>query len=197
MADDTSNSVTKLLHDAGGGDASAVDRLWDEVYPELRRMAKQQLVGEGPYCKMQTTSLVNEAYLRLVGNAPIEWSNRRHFFSAAARAMRRIRVDDARNRLRIKRGGGKHPDRLLAEPPVEGKEMLQELAVDEALTTLESVDPRRAEIVMLRYYAGLSVDETAAALEVAPRTVDAEWRFARAWLHRELSKGDSTAGSVV
>ncbi|TWT44343.1 RNA polymerase sigma factor [Phycisphaerae bacterium RAS1] len=183
--------ITQLLHAAGRGDRSAAQRLWNEVYEELRRLARRQLAGEGPRCTIQTTSLVHEAYMRLVGSEQIEWENHRHFFGAAARAMRQIRVDDARRRGRIKRGGDQAPAPLVDDAPIFDDDPAEILSIDEALKILELAAPRQAEIVTHRYYSGLSVDETAAALGVSPRTVDTEWRFARAWLHRELTKGDT------
>jgi RNA polymerase sigma factor (TIGR02999 family) len=141
---------------------------------------------------LQTTVLVSEAYLRLVGDADVQWANRRHFFAAAARAMRRIRIDDARKRQRLKRGGGRPVGQLEDDPAAFDQDATELLAIDEALSKLEKADPRKAEVVMLRYFAGLSVEETAAALDIAPRTVDSEWRFAKVWLHRELSKGNTT-----
>ncbi|MHC4094028.1 MAG: ECF-type sigma factor [Planctomycetota bacterium] len=184
--------VTQLLEAAAQGDAAAVNRLWSAVHKELHRLAQAQLAREGSSCSLQTTELVNEAYLRLIGDSPVEWDNRRHFFAAAAKAMRRILVDDARRRGRAKRGGGQPPAPLLDEPPVPAQDPVRVLAIEEALQKLEQVDPPRAEIILLRYFAGLSIDETAAALGVSARTVDTRWRFAKAWLHRELSKGDST-----
>jgi RNA polymerase sigma factor (TIGR02999 family) len=184
--------VTQLLDAAAQGDTAAVNELWSAVYDELHRLARAQLAPEGPDCSHQTTGLVNEAYLRMIGDGHVGWDSRRHFFAAAAKAMRRILVDDARSRGRLKRGGGQTPGPLLDEPPAHEEDPAVMLAIDEALQKLEQADPPRAEIVMLRYFAGLSVDETAAALGVSARTVDTGWRFAKAWLHRELSKGDST-----
>jgi len=192
MASTNTGSVTQLLFAAGKGDATAANRLWSAVYDELHRLARGQLAREGRGCALDSTSLVHEAYLRLVGSEPVEWENRRHFFGAAARAMRQIRVDDARKRGRVKRGGEHRPSPLNAEPPIFSDDPTEVLAVDEALKTLEQTAPRQAQVVMLRYFAGLSVDETAAAMNISPRTVDAEWRFARAWLHREFSKGDTS-----
>lgn len=193
MPVEPSGPVTQLLHAAGRGDAAAVSRLWSTVYDELRRLAQGQLNREGPVCSMQTTSLVNEAYLRLVGDGHIDWSNRRHFFGAAAEAMRRILVDDARRRRGLKHGGGRKREPLLEDPSALGEDPALTLAVDQAVQKLKAADRRKYEVVLLRYFSGLSVDETAAALEVSPRTVDSEWRFAKAWLHRELSKGDTAA----
>lgn len=189
------SEITRLLHAAGGGEANAVEQLWSHIYPELRRLARAQLAREGHRCQLQTTVLIHEAYLRLVGEQPVEWANRRHFFAAAAEAMRRIRVDDARKRCRAKRGGGKFPTPLLDDPGVFDAEPDELLALDEALERLQNHDARKAEVVKLRYFAGLTIDETAAALDVAPRTIDAEWRFARAWLHREMADEGQSASA--
>jgi len=193
MVTEPSHSVTRLLTAVSTGDGSAKDQLWTVVYDELHRMAHRQMTHEPGGNTLQTTALVNEAYLRLVGHDRVDWSNRRHFFAAASRAMRRIRIDDARKRGRVKRGGGQKPQVLLDDPGVFDQDPAQLFALDEALTQLEERDPRKAEVVMLRFFAGLSVDETAAALGVSARTVESEWKFARAWLHRELSAGDSSA----
>ena len=192
MAERAVGPITQLLDAASQGDGTALSRVWAAVYQELHRLARAQLGQEGPGCSLQTTSLVNEAYLRLIGDGHVEWGSRRHFFAAAAKAMRRICVDDARKRGGLKRGGAQTPGSLPDELPASEEDPAKVLAIDEALQKLEQADPRRAELVMLRYFAGLSIDETAAALGVSPRTVDTKWRFARAWLHRELSKGDST-----
>jgi len=196
----TQTSVTRLLQAAEQGEAAARERLWSLVYDELRRIAQAQMAAESPASGLQTTILVHEAYLRLVGSEPVGWNSRAHFFAAAANAMRRIRVDDARKRARLKRGGGRHPVGLdhggsgvrKAGPAAalgrdDDDNALDLLALDEALDRLEALDARKAQVVMLRYFAGLSIDETAAALGIAPRTVDSDWRFARAWLHRALS----------
>ena len=149
------------------------------------------MASEAANHTLQTTAVINEAYLRLVGDGNIRWASRRHFFGAAAKAMRRILVDDARRRNRLKRGGGEKAAALTDEPGVLDKDPAMTLAIDEALAKLEESDARKAEVVTLKYFGGLTVDEIAQALGIAPRTVDFEWRFARAWLHRELSKGDS------
>ena len=183
-------SVTQLLVAAGRGEVGAGDRLWTVVYEELRRLARHQLASEDRGA-FESTALIHEAYLRLIGNEPVEWVNRRHFFAAAARAMRHIRIDDARRRRRIKRGGDLQASPVSDEMVVSDDDTGEMLAIDEALKKLEQVAPRQAEIVMLRYFGGLSVDETAQAIDVSPRTVDYEWRLARAWLHRELKRGDT------
>lgn len=193
MSGEASHAITQLLHAANHGDSNALNHLWSAIYDEMHRLARAQLAREGPGCTLQTTSLVHEAYLRLVGTEPLEWANRRHFFGAAANAMRRIRVDEARKRKGLKRGGGQKQLPLQEDPFGFDDNPVQLLAVDEALRKLEQVDPCKAEVVMLRYFAGLSVDETAAALRISPREVDNEWRFAKAWLHQELHKGDTTA----
>lgn len=185
--------VTQLLAAAGRGDEHAGDRLWSVLYDELRRLARSQLAGEGRGCSLESGSLVHEAFIRLIGDQPVEWANRRHFFAAAARAMRNIRIDDARRRGRAKRGGDQAHGQMHDQAAIFEDDPVEVLAVDEALKQLEQTAPRQAEIVNLRYFAGLSVDETAQVLDVSPRTVDYEWRFARAWLHRELGKGDTRA----
>ena len=157
-------------------------------------MARRQMAVEPPGHALQPTALVHEAYLRLFGDNRADWASRQHFFATASKVMRQIRVDDARKRKRIKRGGGQSPVSAeeVGEQPVFEQDPAEVLAVDEALEKLEKLDSRRAQIVTLRYFAGLSVDETASALDISPRTVDGDWQLARAWLHRELSKGDTT-----
>ena len=192
MTSQPASSVTRLLEAAAQGDATARSKLWSSVYEELRSVARAQLIREGPGCALQATSLIGEVYVRLIGDDHVEWDNRRHFFAAAAEAVRRILVDDARRRGRLKRGGGQPTVPLPEGLPAPELDLTRVLAIHEALEKLEQIDPRRAEVVMLRYFSGLNVDETAAALGVSARTVDTWWRFAKAWLHRELSKGDST-----
>lgn len=180
--------ITELLAAVDRGDDAARDRLWRTVYDELHAMARQQMVQEGGANTLQATVLVNEAYVRLVGrDGDGRWQNRRHFFSAAATAMRRIRVDEARRRRASKRGGGRAPGQLASDVAAKGIDADELVALDDALQHLEAIEPRRAEIVSLRYFVGLTVDETAELLGLSPRTVDAEWRFTRAWLHRELT----------
>jgi RNA polymerase sigma factor (TIGR02999 family) len=183
-------SVTQLLEAAGQGDSSAGDQLWKILYDELHRLASRQLANEAPGA-MHTTSLVHEAFIKLTDGQPLQFANRRHFFSSAANAMRQIRVDDARRRKRIKRGGGDRPVPLNFEPPANGDDSDEVLAIHELLKRLAEVDPRKAKIVEYRFFAGLSIDETAEVMEISPRTVDSEWQFAKAWLHRELSKESS------
>lgn len=186
--------ITQLLEAVGSGDTDAHEQLWMLLYEELHTIAQRQMGREAPGRTLQPTALVHEAYLRLFGQEKVEWANRRHFFAAAAKAMRHVRIDSARKRKRQKRGGSQV---RRAREPVEDVHVVfdqdptEVLAVDEALERLRSNDPVKAEIVQLRYFAGMTIDETAEALEVSPRKVDMEWRVAKAWLHRELSKGDT------
>jgi len=184
------HEVTQLLAAVRDGDSRASAELLPLVYEELRKLARSYVAREGNGHTLQPTALVHEAYLRLVGPADVSWDNRGHFFAAAALAMRRILVDRARHKGRLKRGGdGKRveltEDALRVEPPATDL-----LALDEALTKLDRYDPRKCEVVMLRYFAGLSIEETAAALSLSTATIRNEWTFARAWLLREMSRGD-------
>jgi len=190
----SSSPITQLLAAVVRGDDSAAELLWVTIYDELHSLAQRQMANEAPGGTLQPTSLVHEAYLRLLGGEDVYWKNRRHFFAAAAKAMRQIRIDDARKRKRLKRGNGQKPVVLQEGPPVFDQDPTEVLAIDEALHKLRATDPRKAELVALRYFAGLTMDETAHAMELPARTMDREWSFARAWLHRELSKGDSAIG---
>lgn len=180
--------VTQLLEAVSAGDVSARERLLELVYQELRQMAAANLAGERPGRGVQATTLVHEAYLRLFAGNNGHFTSRRHFFGAAAQAMRRIIVDDARMRSRLKRGGGRALATLAFEPATLDSDPLEALALEDALVRLEREQPRAAEIVQLRYFAGLTVDQTAELMGIAPRTVDAEWSMARAWLFRVLSE---------
>lgn len=191
MSTEPPSSVTQLLDAVGRGDRHAHDRLWALVYDELHAIAQRQMAGEADGRTLQTTALIHEAYIRLVGDGSPKWANRRHFFAAAAKAMRLIRTDGARKSSRLKRGGGRRREPLDDAHAAFVEDPATLLAVDEVLTRLEQRDPRKAEVVMLRYFAGLTIDETADALGLSPKTVDNEWRIARAWLYGELSKGDT------
>lgn len=191
-------NVTILLKCAGAGSETATNELLPLVYEQLRRTAQKYLAQERKDHTLQATALVHEAYARLVGGAAIDWRDRAQFYFATAEAMRRILIEHARSRARIKRGGdGQHP---LQRVPFEGVEKdaagrletdpERILMLDDALRRLEEEDRQAADVVRLRYYAGLSVADTAAALGVSPSTVDREWAYARARLHRWIQEGD-------
>ena len=187
----TRDDVTRILD--GAGDLSrqqVLERLVPVVYDELRTLAAAHLRRERSDHTLQPTALVNEAYLRLVGAHHPPWQDRGHFFRAAAEAMRRILIEHARKRSRQKRGGGRVRVSLSDVGPASWDEPEHVLALDEALRRLEEQDPRSAEVVQLRYFGGLSVQETAEALGLSERTVKREWTFARAWLHDALREED-------
>jgi len=184
-------AITQALDRAAAGEPRAAEELLPLVYDQLRRIAQRRMNDERAGHTLQATALVHEAYARLVGNRELAWDGRGHFFVAAAEAMRRILVEHARARARLKKGGpGQRRLTLdfegLADLAADPEKDLEILALDEALRRLETERPRTAGVIQLRFYAGLSVDETAEALDVSPRTVDSEWAFARAWLFKEL-----------
>ena len=182
------SEVTQLLHHVEAGDRSAVDRLFAAVYQELRNLAGQFFRREPEGITLQPTALVHEAYVKLVDQAGVDWHGRTHFFAVAAQAMRRILVDHARRRGAAKRGGrGKRV--LLDDDPLPAIAPNDDLlAVDEALAKLAELDPRQAQLVELRFFGGLSVDEAAEVLGISKRSAEREWTMARAWLRRELSE---------
>ncbi|MCP3961497.1 MAG: RNA polymerase subunit sigma [bacterium] len=184
-----SGVITDILRRYGDDPEQLGRRLMPQVYDVLLGMARGQMAGERRRITLQPTALVHEAYLRLAGNR--SWQNRRHFFGACGEAMRRVLIEAARRRGRVKRGGERQPVTPggLAQPGGTPDEEL--LALDEALVDLEALAPRKALVVKLRYFAGLSIDETAAALEVSPATVKLDWSFAKAWLHRRLGRSVS------
>ena len=180
--------VTGLLLAWGQGDESAAEQLVVAVYDELRRQAERAMRREGGEHTLQATSLVHESYLRLVDQRRVDWRNRAHFFAIASTVMRRVHVDHARARLTAKRGGGVAPLSLAgAERGGEhGTDDVDLLALHEALERLAALDPEQARLVELRYFGGMTIEETAEALGVSPATVKREWALARAWLRREL-----------
>lgn len=182
-----SEKVTQLLFQVAGGDRAAVDELTPLVYRELKRIAGSQLSHERGGHTLQATALVHEAYLKLVDQREANWQNRAHFFGVAAQIMRRILTDYARSRQRLKRGGDVHKTSL-DEALVVAEDRASDLVrIDDALTRLEKLDARQARVVELRFFGGLSVEETAAAMGISAPTVKREWAMAKAWLHRELS----------
>jgi len=181
-----SHQVTKLLKDWSDGDQSVPDQLIPLVYEELRRLAHQYMRRERPGHTLQTSALVNEAYVRLVDQNNIQWESRAHFFGIAALLMRRILVDQARQRNQFKRGGGTIRVSLSEATSVAYKQSASVVALDDALKRLEEIDPRKSRIVELRFFGGMSIEETAAALRVSPGTVMREWTFIRAWLRKEM-----------
>lgn len=185
------SDVTRILHAIEDGDARAGDKLLPLVYDQLRRIAQQRMSQERPDHSLQATALVHEVYLRLVGEEDVQWANRAHFFAAAAEAMRRILVESARSRGRLKRGGDRKKMPLNVIDLAAENDPGEILALNDALDRLEQQDPRMAKLVMLRFFSGLSVEETASAMQVSPRTVKREWAVARAWLFRELNETDA------
>lgn len=180
------NDVTRLLGAAGGGDREALERLYESVYSELRAMAEVGMRRERGAHTLQPTALVNEVYVRLASAK--QWENRRHFFGAAAQAMRRILVDHARRKYAEKRGAGLERVTLTDLDVSAPEEDLDVLAVNDALDRLAEEDPRLAEVVNLRFFAGMSIEETAQAMETSPATVKRDWAFARAWLVEQVNQ---------
>lgn len=183
--------ITRLLHQWQEGSQDAVERLMPLVYDELRTLASRQLTREWRHDRLQTTAVVNEAYMKLFGQREIDWQNRGHFFAIAAQLMRRILVDHARHQLRQKRGGGVSPEELdeALPAPSAALDSVDTLDLDRALSKLEALDPDQARIVELRFFGGLTVEETAAALRISPATVKREWALAKGYLFRELTGG--------
>lgn len=186
--------VTELLLRWRAGDQESLNQLLPQVEGELRRIARHYMRMERQGHTLQTTALVNEAYLKLMNHAQVDWQNRAHFLGIAAQLMRHILVDHARGLCRGKRGGGAHVLPLeegLVFSPAKSRALV---ALDDALTELAGLDPRKARVVELRYFGGMSVEETAEALGVHPTTVKNDWRMAKLWLKRELSPKGAHAG---
>ena len=181
------HEITTLLREWSGGDSTALERLVPLVYDRLHRLAHQHIRREPAGHILQTSALINEAYLRLVEQPGIRIENRSHFFAIAARLMRQILVDEARKRKSAKRGGGAIQVSLLEATNVAQGQAANVVALDEALKSLEAIDPRQSQIVELRFFGGLSIEETAEVLKVSPGTVIRDWTFARAWLRTEMN----------
>ncbi len=182
----TPHELTQLLAAWGDGDRAALEKLTPLVYEELRRLAHQYMSHERPGHTLQTSALVNEAYLRLIDQKDVHWQNRAHFFGIAAQMMRRILVDHARQRRYAKRGGDARQVPLDEAMIVSEERAADVVALDEALNSLAEFDPRKSQIVELRFFGGLSIEETAEVLKVSPGTVMREWTLAKAWLKRAV-----------
>jgi RNA polymerase sigma factor (TIGR02999 family) len=188
MSISTPQEITQLLVAWNKGDVKALEQLTPLVHTELHRLAKLQMAGERPGHVLQTTALVNEAYLRLIDWRSVEWRDRAHFFGLAAQIMRRILVDFARSRQREKRGGEALRVSLSEAAEIGCERSADLVALDDALQALEKLDARQVRVVELRFFAGMSYEETAEALNVSVGTARRDWSFAQAWLFRELSK---------
>ncbi|CAN5647598.1 ECF-type sigma factor [soil metagenome] len=180
--------VTRLLANLDGSNRDAVDRVFPLVYDELHRVARRKLLIERPGHTLDTTSLVHEAYVRLAGAERIEWRSRAHFFAVAARAMRRILINHAEARSAQKRGGNRRQVELDDSHAVQPDVSAAALDLDRALTRLSELDERQCRVVECRYFAGMSLEETAAGLDISVATVKRDWTLARAWLNRELGE---------
>jgi RNA polymerase sigma factor (TIGR02999 family) len=190
MASTSPKAVTQLLIEWSNGDHAALDQLIPLVYDELRRLARGYMRREKQGNTLQTSALIHEAYLRLVDQKNVQLQNRAQFFGFAAQLMRRILVDHARSRSRIKRGGGAQMVSL-AEQAVILNDVAEVIALDDALKNLAEMDPRKAQIVEMKFFGGLTNEEVAGVLKLTSRTVEREWRSAKAWLLREISKGQT------
>jgi len=190
------SDVTRILGAIERGDTEATDQLLPLMYEELRALAAQRLSQEPPGQTLQATALVHEAYLRLVGAEPQSWVSRGHFFKAAAEAMRRILIDNARRKKSLKRGGDRRPvdldESLAVDDAWQAEDML---ALDEALAKLAKHDPTKADLVKLRYFAGLTIEQAAKALDISHATAERYWDYARSWLRVEIGQIDETGAS--
>jgi RNA polymerase sigma-70 factor (ECF subfamily) len=191
MSTPSPQQMTQLLQAWGQGEDAALEKLIPLVHQELRRLARRYMFGERAGHTLQATALVNEAYLKLLGCQKVEWQNRAYFFAISAQVMRRILVDSARARGYQKRGGGIPKvtlDECMIGPKEKGRDLV---ALDDALQALSAVDARKGRVVELRFFGGLSAEETAAVLKVSPDTVLRDWRLAKAWLAREMGKAET------
>ncbi len=186
------NDVTRTLSAIEHGDPRAAEQLLPLVYAELRRLAAQKLAHESPGQTLQATALVHEAYLRLVGSEDPGWNGRGHFFAAAAEAMRRILIEKARRERRVRHGGGAHRVALSEIDVIAGVQSEDIVALDEALERLDEIDPVAAQLVKLRYFAGLTMVQAAESLGIPLRTAERNWTYARTWLHRQVTRCEQT-----
>ena len=197
MTASSSDTVTQLLRAWRQGDAAALDRLVPVVYQKLRRLARHHMAGQRPGHTLQATALVNDAYMRLVDCEQVNWKDRAHFFAISAQMMRRVLVEFARSRQYQKRGAGARKTSLdegVIASPQRGQDLV---ALDDALQALAAEYPRQAQVVELRFFGGLNVEETAEVLHVSAITVMRDWQLAKVWLARELKKRDSNAGGTI
>ena len=184
----STHEVTELLTAWSGGDKAALDKLMPLIHQELRRLAHRYMSRERPGHTMQTTALVNEAYLRLVNRDGVHWQNRAHFFAIASQLMRHILVDHARSHAYAKRGGGAQTISLDEAMVVSQERAAEVVALDDVLKELAKIDPQQSRIVELRFFGGLTIEETAVVLRLSPATIKREWSTAKAWLYHELAK---------
>jgi RNA polymerase sigma-70 factor (ECF subfamily) len=184
---DGAGEITRLLGELKAGNKAAESRLLEVVYPELRKIAGRFLRGERAGHTLQPSALVNEAYLQLAGQMDKDWQNRSHFYAVAAHLMRRILVDYARNKKAAKRDGSRHKVELTDTLAITEERLEEILAIDAALNRLAEFDPRRSRVVEMRFFGGLTENEVAEVLQVAPRTIKRDWNAAKAWLHGELN----------
>jgi len=185
---DSSENLTQLLTDWSNGDAQALEKLVPLVYRDLHRLAERHLRSESSSHTLQSTALVHEAYLRLIDQRNTRWQNRAHFFGISAQLIRRILVDHARARKAEKRGGDAAKIQIDESVAAPEQQNLDLVVLDDCLKTLAGIDPQQARVVELRYFAGLTVEETAEVMRVSPTTIKREWRLAKAWLRREIAK---------
>ncbi len=184
------SDVTRILEELRQGDSAAIDRLLSTVYDELRHLAARKLAHERPGQTLQATALVHEAYLRLLGGQAMEWESSAQFFTAAAEAMRRILVESARRKARLKRGGGRARREVDEADAIVQPDSTDLIALNEALEKLTREDRVKSELVKLRYFAGLTVEQAGRVLGISRATADRYWTFARTWLYYEMTKGD-------
>ena len=192
------SDVTRILNAIEQGDAKAADELLPLVYEELRRLAAQKMFHEPPGQTLQATALVHEAYIRLVGSEAQNWKGRTHFFAAAAEAMRRILIDNARRKKSLKRGGGFNKIEIEHSIMTNNKSSKIDdlIALDEALKKLEGIDKVKADLVKLRFFTGLTIEQSAAILGISHATAERYWDYTRSWLHLEITKGNKTSDST-
>jgi RNA polymerase sigma factor (TIGR02999 family) len=188
MSTASGHEVTELLLRWSAGDPAALDRLIPLVYEQLHRLARRQMARERPSLTLQPTALVNETYMRLIDASQVQWKDRAHFLAISARLMRQVLVDFARSRQNLKRGAGGIRISLTDALQIAPAGRVDLVALDDALQALAALDPRRCQVVELRFFSGLNVEETAEVLEVSPETVKRDWRLAKVWLLRELRK---------